>query len=164
MFAPNAAYSAGDASQPRTCLYFMTYAGVMKRVGPRLETKMKNTPIVEQASVLKALIKGKGVERTEGAHWEKTGRNDDLEAFLSLPVNTVPAPSLLQNMMVKSRLLALPKLRKSGQNEQVPLEENNENISKRLERYKDLFKFNPIPTDSEIDLKAFSKRLKLDST
>jgi len=164
VFAPNAAYSAGDASQPRTCLYFMTYAGVMKRVGPRLETKIKNTPIVEQASVLKALIKGKGVERTEGAHWEKKGRNDDLEAFLSLPVNTVPAPSLLQNMMVKSRLLALPKLRKSGQNEQVPLEENNENISKRLERYKDLFKFNPVPTDSEIDLKAFSKRLKLDST
>lgn len=120
---------------------------------------------MEQASVLKALIKGKGAERKEGAHWETKGRNDDLEAFLSLPVNTVPAPSLLQNMMCKSRLLALPKLRKPGKNEQVPLnEENNENISKRLERYKDIFKFNPIPTESEIDLKAFSKRLKIDST
>jgi len=165
VFAPNAAYTPSDASQPRTCLYFINYSGVMKRVGPKLAAKRRNTPLVEQASVLKTLIKGKGDGRKEVDSWEMAGRNDDLEAFLSLPVNAVPAPSLLQNMMMKNRLLALPKLRKPGKTGQFQVnEECFENNSKKMEKYKDVFKFNPQSTESGTDLKSFIKRLKIDAT
>jgi len=162
VFAPNAAFTPNDPSQPRTCLYFINYSGVMKRVGPKLAVKRRKTPLVEQASVLKTLIKGKDTERKVES-WDKAGRNDDLEAFLSLPVNAVPAPSVLQNMMMKNRLLALPKLRKLGKIGQVQFEENDRN-SKKVERYKDIFKFNEPSSESVTDLKSFIKRLKIDAT
>ena len=49
VFAPNVAYIPSIASQPRTCLYFINYSGVIKRVGPKVAAKRRNIPLVEQA-------------------------------------------------------------------------------------------------------------------
>merc|ERR1711874_610498 len=133
------------------------------RVGPKTDKRNRKTTFTEQKSALKTLLgaeRKKGGGREEVETWSKSGRGEDIESMLSLPIHAVPSPSSLQNTIVRNRVLALPKLRLPLNSDTVDsLGEVEEGTSKKIQKYQQMFRFNlELPPDQ--DLKSFCKRLK----
>jgi len=163
VFGRNSAYSPNDPSQPQTCLYFMNYSGIMKRVGPKVRQSRPESRVVEQWSALKSLLKPQRKEkREEVEQWSRAGSNQDIEAMLALPLHAVPSTSCLQNTLVRNRVLALPKLRLpvSTSTSSCDSDQFKQLVqSRKVEKYEDVFKFK-LELTPEQDLKSFCKLLK----
>jgi len=149
-------------------LYFINYCGVVKRVGPKLDTSKANTRVYKSRSALRTLLESKGKvvgKKEEYEKWTTSGGNDDIEALLSLPVHTLPAPSSLQNCLLKNRVLGLPKLVLSTGEEDKSEQRGQLEKNRQQKKFQQVFNFKlEGKEDAESDLKAFSKKLRKQAT
>ena len=146
------------------CLYLLTYEGQLTRIGPAMKS-VKSTPMQPQKSVFQTLLskneKKYLINDANNSLLTRSKTMHDIDSMLSLPLYTVPPPSQMKNTLVKNRLIALPKLRKSKPVDNTEKSEDEEK-QKILSKINDAFSFEQ--QESELlDLKSFCKLLKKSS-
>jgi len=164
----NTNFTGGAAWIPKghssECLYLLTYEGQLTRIGPPVKS-VRNTPIQPQKSVFQTLLskneKRSLISDANNSLLTRSKTMHDIDSMLSLPLYTVPPPSQMRNILVKNRLIALPKLRRSKPVDNTEKSEDEEK-QKIMSKINNAFSFEQ--QESELlDLKSFCKLLKKSS-
>merc|ERR1711915_639929 len=136
----------------------------MGRIGPPVKS-VRNTPIQPQKSVFQTLLskneKKSLVSDANNSLLTRSKTMHDIDSMLSLPLYTVPPPSQMRNILVKNRLIALPKQKRSKPVDNTEKSEDEEK-QKIMSKINNTFSFEQ--QESELlDLKSFCKLLKKSS-
>jgi hypothetical protein len=151
-------------SEGKSHLYYVTYAGLVKRIGPRQEQSWSQRQVVAapaKPAVGLVLPKASGRMGAEVAAQLRTGGGgEDVAAMLSVPLHALPPASLMARSFLLSRVTALPRLRAPVvENAEAGAEASAVDQRNAVQRIKRVLQADKKPTQ-ELDLKSFTSLLK----